>query len=409
MSGRDERGAMTVLRALDNNLPLAEGLPAPVFIHSSWRTASTWLWEKLRQAPTVIAYCEIFHERLADCTMPYLRENDFSRWNSKHPEGAPYFLEFAALIEGGAVRGYDPRMAVESFLPAGGLTGELSRAERVYLEGLIDNAFARRKIPVLTDTRTLGRAPAIARACPGRHVLLVRNIFHQWASYSEQWANGNRYFLEMQLQTIEASRGDPFVALIADWFHDGEASATNPATFQLFLLFHVYLYLRVFDSADLVVDIGRVATDAHARADAETALTTYVRWPIDLADARLPFGLSLFAARSKPAFVDVIEQFAKQMIDGSVSQQAADFAMRMKDEALAEWERCEFYAAGHRTWAGARLDALKRAGAESQAALMGERTTNARLAARVDRLKAARDKNARAKRTRPSRPRGEPK
>ena len=114
---------------------------APVFIHSSWRTASTWLWARLRRAPTVIAYCEFFHERLRACTIEYLTGNDFAAWNSKHPESAPYFLEFAPLIESdGAVRGYDPSMAIDRFLPAGGPHGALSLSERAYVGGLIENA-----------------------------------------------------------------------------------------------------------------------------------------------------------------------------------------------------------------------------------------------------------------------------
>ena len=132
--------AMTVLGGRE----LVETPLTPVFIHSSWRTASTWLWSKLR--PTAMAYCEIFHEGLADCTIPNLRGNDFSRWNSKHPKGAPYFLEFASLVgKNGVVRGYDGSMATDLFLPSGGLQGELSAAERVYIDGLVENAVSQRK------------------------------------------------------------------------------------------------------------------------------------------------------------------------------------------------------------------------------------------------------------------------
>ena len=143
---------------------------APLFIHSSWRTSSTRLWAKLRQAPTTFAYCEFFHERLETLTIDYLRDNDFSRWNSKHPEGAPYFLEFARLFDAdGAVRGFDRSMATERFIPGEGLAGALSAQERSYVAGLIDYAYARRKIPVLTDTRTLGRFAALAGAPCAAH------------------------------------------------------------------------------------------------------------------------------------------------------------------------------------------------------------------------------------------------
>jgi hypothetical protein len=336
--------------------PAEVGAP-PVFVHSSWRTSSTWLWAKLRQAPTTFAYCEIFHERLEALTIDYLRENDFSRWNSKHPEGASYFLEFAQMFDGdGAVRGFDRRMAYELFIPKDGLAGSLSAAERSYVEGLIEYAYGRRKIPVLTDTRTLGRFAALADAFPGRHVLLVRNAFHQWGSYTEQWVHGNSYFLEMLFKTIQGSRHDPFVKLLSDWYADKDRSPNSAATFQLFLLFHLYLYAHAFDAADLVVDVNRVAADPEHRAAIEQNLSQYVRSTIDLSDARPPFGLSLFSVDSKAAFVDAIDQFVKQMIDGSVSDEAARFLTRTKDEALAEWERHEFY---NRTFRAFSLQRLK--------------------------------------------------
>jgi hypothetical protein len=341
---------------------LVDEAPAPVFVHSGWRTGSTWLWEKLRRAPTTIAYCEVFHERLAHCDIRDLRDNDFSKWKSKHPEGAPYFLEFGPLIGANrAVRGYAPSMAVEDFMPRGGVKGDLSEAERGYLAGLIDNARRRQRIPVLTDTRTLGRFPAIARAFSGRHVLLIRNIFHQWASYSEQWADGNPYFFAMQWKTIEAARRDPFVALLAEWFDRGEKTPQNPAAFQLFLLFHLYLYGRAHDFADFILDLNAIASDPEARATAEAALGAFTRSPIDLSDVRPAFGLSLFQTPSKASFVDSIDQFAKQAIDGSVSAEAAAFVMRLKDEALLEWERCEFYSGSYVARSGRRVAEAKRA------------------------------------------------
>ena len=268
-------------------LDRVEASAPPVFVHSSWRTSSTWLWPKLRQAPTAIAYCEIFHELLDALTMDHMRGNDFAKWDSKHPEGAPYFLEFAQLIEpGGACGATTASMAFDRFIPQDGLAGSLSAAEKAYVEGLIENAYARRKIPVLTDTRTLGRVKALADAFPGRHVLLVRNAFHQWGSYTEQWAHGNNYFLSMLFKTIDGSRHDPFVKLLSDWFADEDRSPNSAPTFQLFLLFHLYLYAHAFDATDLVVDVNRIAAEPEHRAAIEQALSEYVCSPVDLSDVQ---------------------------------------------------------------------------------------------------------------------------
>lgn len=369
-----------------------EGTAAPVFIHSSWRTASTWLWSRLRRAPTAIAYCEFLHERLMSCTIEDLRGNDFANWNSKHPEGAPYFLEFAPLIEpDGAVRGYHPSMAIDQFLPAGGPHGALSLAERGYVEGLIENAARLRKIPVLTDTRTLGRLDALAKAFSGRHVLLVRNLFHQWASYSEQCAGGNRYFLDMLFMTVEASRHDPFVALIADWFADQNRTETSASVFQLFLVFHLYLYAHAYDAADCVIDVNKIAADPEARRAAEASLSDCVQFPIDLSDVRTPFGLSLFAIGSKAAFVDAIDQFAKQMLDASISAGAAQFVAEAKDQALAEWERHEFYNGSSRSYFVRRLKLAEEASEERAGALAQSDAERQRLLRSLGRLTHRRD------------------
>jgi hypothetical protein len=374
------------------SLDRGEARAAPVFIHSSWRTASTWLWSRLRQAPTAIAYYEFFHERLETCTIENLRDNDFARWNSKHPEGAPYFLEFAPLVgPNGAVRGFDASMAIERFMPVEGVRGDLSLAERSYVEGLIESAAQRQKIPVLTETRTLGRINALAKAFPGRHVLLVRNLFHQWASYSEQCAAGNRFFLEMLFATVEASRRDPFVALLADWFADENRTEASANVFQLFLLFHLYLYARGYDSTDCIVDVTRIAADAEARHAAEASLSEYVRFPIDLSDARSPFGLSFFTVGSKGAFVDAIDQFMKQMADPSISSAAAEFAAEAKDQALDEWERCEFYSGGSRSYFVRSLKLAEQAAEEREAALKQAEAERKRLEQSLERMTHGRD------------------
>ncbi|MBV8337057.1 MAG: hypothetical protein JO358_16800, partial [Alphaproteobacteria bacterium] len=44
---------------------VAGGVSPPVFIHSSWRTSSTWVWLKFRQLPVTLSYYEPFHGLLA--------------------------------------------------------------------------------------------------------------------------------------------------------------------------------------------------------------------------------------------------------------------------------------------------------------------------------------------------------
>ena len=106
----------------------------PVFIHSSWRTSSTWVWLKFRQLPETMSYYEPFHGLLAKRTRAEAQSIDYRSWDSNHPPGDPYGLEYLPLIrETGGVPFSEPAMAFEWFIPLGGIRGRLRDTERKYL------------------------------------------------------------------------------------------------------------------------------------------------------------------------------------------------------------------------------------------------------------------------------------
>ena len=102
-------------------------------------------------------------------------------------------------------------MALESFIPQAGLSGDLSIEEIEYVDSLIVQARRLGKQPILTDTRTLGRLWALRRHFGGVHIFLYRNLLHQWASYTEQAYEGNPYFLETIKGVIDGNQHDPFI------------------------------------------------------------------------------------------------------------------------------------------------------------------------------------------------------
>lgn len=171
-------------------------IDTPIFIHSSSRTSSTWLWAALRTSSNAIVYCEIFHEIMESIDCNKIASVTPASWRSNHPSSAPYFLEFLPLVEPeGGIREYSRSMAAERFIPADGLNGSISLEERAYVSRLLRQAQTWKKTAVLTDTRTLGRMRALKKEFGGYHVLFYRNLFHQWASYSSQMLQGNSYFI----------------------------------------------------------------------------------------------------------------------------------------------------------------------------------------------------------------------
>ena len=207
-----------------------------IFIHSSFRTASTFVWSKFRAHSCATAYCEVFHEILDDMSVSKINRVDSASWYSKHPEGAPYFLEYLPLIdERNRVVGFEPSLSYERFIPEHGPNGSISEIEVAYVRGLVEHAEARGQIPVLTATRSIGRLPGLKAVTQGLHVLLYRNIFQQWCSYTEQASRVGRYFLDRTIDIVRMSQHDPVMREISAMFPVKIACEKDRNTFCQFL------------------------------------------------------------------------------------------------------------------------------------------------------------------------------
>lgn len=337
---------------------------SPIFVHSSFRTSSTWFWGKLRATPHTTAYYEIFNEGLAGLDVLQLSRLDYRLWDSRHPSGAPYFLEFLPLLqEGGGIPGipgFSEHMALDSFLPPEGLDGMLPEAEHNYVGRLIANAHASGTIPVLSCTRSLGRARALRKAFGGRTVFCHRNLFHQWASYAGQAMTGNPYFLSKLDLTLKATRQDPFLAAVDAWTADRTIAPTDEKLFQAFLLLHLYLSAQAYEDSDLLVDVTALARDPALQRKVEAELGSMVGAPVDLSDARLTFDASPLAVPSMRDVAETISQFTKMIRATCRSAEAGAFVESLKDAALSEWERHEFYVHKLRAVQGANLARAER-------------------------------------------------
>ncbi|HVI51441.1 MAG TPA: hypothetical protein VM661_09550 [Candidatus Sulfotelmatobacter sp.] len=283
----------------------AREAPLPtVFLHSSFRTSSTWLWSKFRDDPRRLCLYEVFQERLSDCTLEgcFLVSSD--SWPSGHPAGLlPYLLEFIPLLRpSGGVEGYHEDMAYQLLIPEGGLNGELSEAERLYLMRLDILARTAGRQPIMSCTRSLGRAAAIKKVLGGVHVVMWRNLHHQWLSYVHQQELGNEYFLKSVGWTLtsrvllENHGCDPILRLLflylvshcgtrtADWIKPEH----HDSLYIAFVALHVYLTMHAQKSADILVDVNRLtAGDPAYRRSLEGRLSELSRLPVQLDDPEM--------------------------------------------------------------------------------------------------------------------------
>ncbi|MDR3519052.1 MAG: hypothetical protein P4M00_24910 [Azospirillaceae bacterium] len=251
------------------------------FIHSNFRSGSTWLWNCFRKTKQAHAYYEPFNEILAHLDKNNVHEYDNGSWPSGHPTlNAPYYREYENLLNsGGGVLFYNCDMAVKNYF-----TSQHDAQQQLYIGNLIENAHAMGKSPVLGFCRSLGRVPWFRRYCPGVNVVTFRRPWNQWASYRRMTtAYDNSYFESFPfLVAVLAPNTSIYPDFLYDLFNvdpillnNTDYNETIGNIFQsLDLGQRVRIFLRLYmletllsiTHADEIVDMDRMSGDRRYRA-----------------------------------------------------------------------------------------------------------------------------------------------
>jgi phage shock protein A len=399
----------------------------PIFLHASWRTASTWFWLKFRANGATLCYYEPFHEDLATLTRARAQSLGPGSWKtgaSRHPASSPYFLEFRPLIRrSGGVRLYRPEIAHEWFMPQGGIAGRLRSQELRYVGLLLRHADRREKTPVFGFTRSLGRLAALKRHFGGTHIFLCRNLWTQWASYIGHSAAGNRYFLETMLRILLQAQDRFFAAVINPYLvravarglpapcGNGDLAArlldtlAEAELFGLFMALHGYLYIAAQASADLAIDATRLARERPYRETIANRLSAQTGLAIDLADVQdvaqahwvAPDGIDWQGIR------DTLD-FAGRVLDPPFARgELVRSGERLIDDTIAEMQTGERYLARPRAEIARLNDACAAVAAERDALRSAvERLAGEREAAMKERACARAEGDALARALRPA-------
>lgn len=283
-----------------------------IFIHSSWRTSSTWLWQQFRSLPETLCFYEPFNEDLSTMTRQVLAERGVESWQSGHMRTPPYFLEFSPLARpGGGVRLHKPSFAYDWFIPRGGLGGSLRQEEIRYVALLLRAAGKAGKAPVLGFTRSLGRIAPLKQVFGGTHIFLFRNLWGQWMSFLDQKRKGEPFFYNI-LRVIADQPDDRFLRdihnfylrrclelaadhgllpklagipsgkltrLLFDLLPEGEM-------FEMFMAIHVYLYLHAAFGCDLLIDSTELARNPDYCRHCEADVRRRTGLPVDFSGGR---------------------------------------------------------------------------------------------------------------------------
>jgi hypothetical protein len=155
---------------------------APIFVHSLFRSGSTYLFEVFRRSPAGYwCYQEPLNEHLRHAADAPDRLLEISSRDSsllRHPTlDKPYFWEFYQ-VRGAIAPLFRKELSYDGFFA----TPDSSSFRNLvsYLRGLIDSAQGR---PFFQCCRTTGRSGALREALAGTHIHLWRNPHDQWWSY----------------------------------------------------------------------------------------------------------------------------------------------------------------------------------------------------------------------------------
>lgn len=320
-----------------------------IFVHSSFRVSSTYIWSKLRGCTDTLAYYEIFHEVMPNLTRASIGAITPASWYSKHPKGASYLLEFLPLLrDEGGVSGSDPSFSFEKYIPKDGPGGQISDREAAYIHGLIEHAEQSGKIPILTATRSLGRVAGIKAAAPGFHVLLYRNLYQQWCSCSEQAYRNNSYFINWAGLVLPHAEHDPFLRNIVDLFPVSAASERDVNTFYQFIFAHIYLYAHAACAADLIVDVNQLADDLLYRRDIEERFRAQAL-SLDFSDATNTIAFSLLDVSDREGLRECMKVVGDIILATVPSEVGRKFGAKVIRDFFSEFERNEFHARPVRT------------------------------------------------------------
>ena len=275
-----------------------------IFIHSGWRTGSTYVWTKFRHDPACLGFYEPFNEMLSAMspTDIYTARHDLAAL--KHSEiGLPYFHEYIPLL---GPKGH-PLFKLEFSYRNYFVTGEPLSDQRAYIDSMLGLAAKLGRRPVLGFVRSLGRVGWFRKNfTAAANIVVIRSPLGQWLS-ARQLAlqHQHEFFDPMQLLILAQARGSAVVALEAQRLGIPRlddhplpaaielarqlAAKLSPADrFRIFASLYALSYLAALPQADLVIDMDRLSVDADYQAEVADAVRTLTGLDVEFSDAAMP-------------------------------------------------------------------------------------------------------------------------
>jgi hypothetical protein len=255
----------------------------PIFIHSLFRAASTYFFQKFRSlGPDFTCYQEPFNETLSALNVPARYDRLLGAQEGsvlRHPPlDMPYFYEFWARREQLAGL-YREEFAYRQYFMDE--AGRLPPAQIAYVLALIQHAQGR---PVLQCCRSFGRVGALRREFGGTHLHVWREPRNQWWSYKVA-----DYFERVTQLIYRSELLPPALCEVRSMagIDRGRPRLLRPQ--ESYLAFYglwLDAWLRLQSQADLSISLDGIATSSAENADCSRRLSELSGRAFDLSDVR---------------------------------------------------------------------------------------------------------------------------
>lgn len=314
-----------------------------VFVHSLFRSGSTFFYNALKRTGLFHVYHEPMHEVIGTLPVAWnelagLKEQLKSTLRHDFLQGG-YFDEYAHLLPT-IKKTFNSRLSFESFF----MDDKINSPElKAYLDTLIEGSL---RNPILQCTRTFGRIGWIKANYASTHIFLLRNPWDQWYSYKvDSYIAATPRIIYSQknlpavLKEVMASReqipllGDDTQAeLIYSYGHP----ITPETDYYLFFGLWLYGYVVSRMDCDVVLDMDEISSSVAYRENALKRLEDINLASINLDDAHLH--RTIFTAQELSFYQviegQVLEIFRQHKIDHTVLDAAREYLSRQRDLAF---------------------------------------------------------------------------
>ncbi len=274
-----------------------------IFLHSSWRSASTYVWSKFHERPDTYCYFEPLNEHLSTLTPEVIRR--FVLWSfANHPAlAAPYLEEFRPLIgPAGGIPSFPAHLTFGQYCAS---ADDCLPELEAYLADLAALAARLKRRPVYGFVRTDLRVAWFRAHAPGAHIFIRREPRRQFLSMLRQAVQGNPYFLQRGVvilrHNLQATSFAPLLAALKfelppllDSRNLREAFRDQLVEESLlhrlyFIFYFLWLLARQLGEphCHLVIDIDRLSLDSAYRRQMKSAIADLLGMEISFEDCRV--------------------------------------------------------------------------------------------------------------------------